>query len=148
GGRFGNKLTRLTQIAEPQALGTSAEGAIYVVQFNAGKVSQLDLTNSGRAVVVAQDLNRPTAATGFHGDVYIAEAGLGQVIKVDQLGNKTTVATGLGQITGLAVGPDGTIYASDLAANRIMKATPDGTVSPFADVEGPKQLTVDPTFPR
>ena len=39
--------------------------------------------------------------------------GLGQVVRIDPSGNKTTIATGLSLPTGMTMGPDGNLYVSN-----------------------------------
>src|SRR5207249_4818386 len=88
GGRFPDRLTKLVDVVDPYALGTSPEGAVYLTQFADGKVVQLDLAST-QLTTVADGLNRPTAVVGRDRDVYVAEAGTGKVTKVNKDGQKS-----------------------------------------------------------
>lgn len=65
----------------------------------------------------------------------------GSVYRIDPSSGETTrVATGFLGATNLAIGPNGTIYVSELFANRISKVGADGTPVPVVDVPSPSGL--------
>jgi len=147
GGRFPDRLTKLVDVVDPYALGSSPEGAVYLTQLTDGKVVQLDLASTELSPV-ADGLSRPTAVVGRDRDVYVAEAGAGKVTKIDQNGKKSDFATDLGTPNGLAFGPDGSLYVSDFVGNRILKVDSTGKATEFAKVDGPKQIAIDPVKPK
>lgn len=103
------------------------------------------------------DLSLPTAlAVAADGTVYIADAGLRQVLKFSTDGPLEVVAgTGeagfsgdggpaveakLGTPQGIAVADDGTVYLSDQANARVRAVSPDGTITTVAG-NGDAQVT-------
>jgi sugar lactone lactonase YvrE len=98
------------------------------------------------------------------GSVYVADAGAHRVRRIDPAGVITTVA-GVGQRgctgdggpatvaalaspSGLAVGPDGSLYIADASNNRIRRVTPTGRITTYAGSSGvyePQALIAAPT---
>jgi hypothetical protein len=86
-------------------------------------------------------------AVDVAGNLFIATYGDGTVHKVDPNGTITTVARGSGDVTGVAVGLDGTLYFSQTSDfrdgdERILKLSPDGQVTTIAG-RGPSGYTGD-----
>ena len=103
------------------------------------------------------------------GSLYVADSGAHRVRRVDPAGVITTVA-GVGQRgctgdggpaadaalaapSGLAVGPEGSLYIADAANNRIRRVTPDGVIATYAgnghsawnsDINQPQALIAAP----
>lgn len=63
--------------------------------------------------------------------VFVSELNSGNVIKVDASGTKTIFATGLGRPGPLKFDKNGNLFVIDFEG-RLMKVTPDGSVSTFA----------------
>jgi hypothetical protein len=82
------------------------------------------------------------------GAVYVAEAGTGSIVRVNQDGSKDTVADNVGAPTGIAIGPDRTVYVADFLGKRIIKIDSDGQQSDFARVDDPVQLALVPAEPK
>ncbi|MFQ6116921.1 MAG: hypothetical protein ACE5LQ_01500 [Candidatus Bipolaricaulia bacterium] len=91
--------------------------------------------------VVATGLNSPTAlAISADGEIFVAESGflpggLARILKVNPDGMITQLAPAAGftfkpPLLGLAVGPDGTLYAGD--KGRILRVEPDGSLMPVS----------------
>jgi sugar lactone lactonase YvrE len=95
------------------------------------------------------DLSGPDdLAVGPDGSVYLADFGRWRIFRLAPDGRVRTIAgTGergysgdggaatdaqIGQTTGLAVGPDGTVYFGDQDSHRVRSVTPDGTISTVA----------------
>jgi serine/threonine-protein kinase len=101
------------------------------------------------------------------GSLYVADAGAHRVRRVDPAGIITTVAgvgergcTGdggpataaaLAAPSGLAVGPEGSLYIADASNNRIRRVTPDGRITTYAgngrighDISEPQALVLAP----
>lgn len=62
------------------------------------------------------------------GNVYVADAGLNAIVKIDSSGTPTTFATGLGQPSGMAVDTDGNVYVANNGANTVSKFASDGSL--------------------
>jgi streptogramin lyase len=148
GGPYGSTVTAvIPQINGPYALGTSPDQAVYVTQLAAGTVAQVD-TRNGKIDPIGSNLSNPTAVTGFNGEVYVAEAGTGKVVKFGTDRKQVDVATDLGTPNGLAIAPDGTMYVSDFTDNKIVKIAPNGDKTDWVQTEGPRQLALDPVAPK
>jgi len=64
-----------------------------------------------------------------------AQLGTGMIVRIDHSGAKTTIATGLSFPTGMTIGPDGSLYVSNLGfagagAGQILKVTVPGASAP------------------
>ncbi len=129
----------------------AGDSFLWVVESNSGQV--LKVTPAGEISRVA-DLSEghpvPTAiAPAPDGGVYVSFLtpapyvdGSSKVVKVDPVGNVTTVWTGLTMVTGLAVTPAGDLYALEMStgndaqapyvhpnSGRIVKQTGPSTLS-------------------
>jgi sugar lactone lactonase YvrE len=86
---------------------------------------------------------------GFAGDgqIWVADTGNGRLERYTATGALVQVVPGFVTPTGLAVGPDDTVYVADAGAERIFKLLPDGTVDPaFAQGTWPgiRDVAIDP----
>ena len=80
------------------------------------------------------------------GDIFLADAGNNQVVKVTPGGVQTTVpATGLNSPTGVAVDGAGDVFITDTNNNRVVEVTPSGvqTTVPTNGVSFPYYPAVD-----
>ena len=122
-----------------------ARGSIYVANFR-GSVWRVD-----------RDGVLDLFGTGFQGSSgnAIDSAGNllqasfldGRLIRIDSLGNGTTVATGLAGPVGVTVGRDGAIYVCSCRSNSIDRVLPNGSVETFAthsDLDCPNGITFGP----
>jgi streptogramin lyase len=136
----------ITTIAGTGTLGDSGDG---------GPATAARLTLP-RGLTVAPD-----------GSLYVADAGAHRIRRIDPAGVITTVA-GVGQRhctgdggpaadaalaapSGLAVGPEGSLYIADASNNRIRRVTPTGRITTHAgngqmghDVSEPQALVAGP----
>jgi sugar lactone lactonase YvrE len=149
------------QFANPRGIAVDAAGTVYVADTGnsrirkitaAGVVTTLAGSSSGAldGTGPAAHFNTPWGiAVGPDGTVYVADTNNHCIRKVTPAGDVTTLAgditthtagatdgTGpaarLNFPTGLAVGPDGTVYVADGNNNCIRKVTPAGAVTTLA----------------
>lgn len=124
-------------------LASDATGNVYVSNFNAGTVvritpagiveSWLSAITNPRGIVVAAD-----------GATYVASAG--GLVRRKPDGAQSVLAALNGY--GLALGPDGNLYVSDAAANRIYRVTPAGQTTVYLEggsLNSPRGLAFSPT---
>jgi plastocyanin/sugar lactone lactonase YvrE len=104
------------------------DGFLWVLESNSGQVLQV-IPNALISRIADLSDGHPVP-TGFaltgDGGVYVGHLtpapytdGTSKVVKVSPDGTVTDVWTGLTMLTGLAVGPDGTLYALEMATNNI-----------------------------
>jgi DNA-binding beta-propeller fold protein YncE len=88
----------------------------------------VDVTPGGAQLMVAAGLSYPTGvAVDGAGDVFIADAGNGQVVEVTPGGIQTTVpATVLGSPQGVAVDGAGDVFIADAGNQQVVEVTPSG----------------------
>lgn len=112
-----------TDLGEPFAM-LAGKGELWVLESNSGQV--LAITPDGKITRVADLSENHPVPTGFtlapDGGVYVGfltpapyTDGSSRVVKVTAAGEVTEVWTGLTTVTGLAVGPDGTLYAAEMS---------------------------------
>jgi sugar lactone lactonase YvrE len=84
-------------------------------------------------------LQRPAGvAVGSDGSIWIVDANLGQVMRVDGSGQLADVTGGMLGPEGVAVAPDGTVYAADRGEYQVVKlAAGGGLVSVAGDPTRP-----------
>jgi len=126
---FGNVSTFLDQLKAPSSLYPDPGGDLYIAETGANRVTLLAADGSTRFLPVTQ----PVALTrDSQGSLYVAQSGSGQVLRFDASGWGTTVATGLGQPGGLAIGASGNILAADSRNNEVVSVSPTGTITILA----------------
>ena len=154
----GGQVTRLTVDGQAGPAATGITAAIAVAFGPDGTLYALEHSsplkqahNTGRLVRTRPDgppepllegLNLPTAlTTGPDGSLYFVDAGA-RVRRIGPDGVITTMAgdgnsgaddipaaqSGLGAPRGLAVGPDGSVYVSELTTHKVRRITPDGMI--------------------
>lgn len=101
-----------------------------------------------QSTVPATGLSGPLgAAVDSSGNLYIADTGHNQIVKIDAAGNKTTVSVSplsLSFPSGVAVDSSGNLYVSDTSHSRVVKVpVGGGTATAFATVTTPRGLAVD-----
>jgi sugar lactone lactonase YvrE len=142
-------------IATPESVYfDEASGFIFSSQIDGapdardGNGRIVQLTRSGRVVSVdwATGLNAPKGLRSHNGTLWTAD--VDEVVGIDIASGKVTSRmkiAGAMFLNDVAVGPDGTVYVSDMMANRI-HAIRDGKATVFAEgemLEWPNGLLVD-----
>jgi plastocyanin len=150
-----------TPIGDPFSV-ISGDNAVLAVEANSGQVLQITADgNMTRVADLSQNHPVPTGlARDGDGNLYVGyltEApyapGSSRVDKIAPDGTVSTVWTGLTQVTGVAVGADGTLYALEMSAGnglppgtgRLVKQTgPDSSAEVVTGLEQPIGLAVGP----
>jgi plastocyanin/sugar lactone lactonase YvrE len=159
-----------TPIGDPFSLITG-ENAVLAVEANSGQVLEIQADgNMTRVADLSKDHPVPTGLARDHdGNLYVGyltEAPYtpetSRVDKIAPDGTVSTVWTGLTQVTGVAVGADGTLYALEMSAGnglppgtgRLVKQTgPDSNAEIVTGLDQPVGLAIGPdgafyiTFP-
>jgi len=122
-------------LAAPVAMARADDGSVYVTLFGKGEVVRADL-KTGMTTTIASGLKQPEGiAVKADGQLVVVEANSGDVITLDpKSGEKAGVVEGLslsmpaiagfppmGNMGGVAVAPDGTIYVSSEKESAIFK---------------------------
>jgi plastocyanin len=118
-------LYHVLELGEPFAM-TVADGGFYVVDANQGLLLRVEPVGTV-SLVADLSLNHPVPtaiAMAPDGGIYVGflnsaphPDGASKVVKVAPDGTVSDYWTGLTMVTGLALTPDGTLYALDMATN-------------------------------
>src|SRR5829696_6399746 len=121
-----------TPIGDPFSL-ISGDNAVLAVEANSGEVLEIKADgNTTRLADLSRDHPVPTGlARDPDGNLYVGylteapyRPGTSRVDRIAPDGTVSTVWTGLTQVTGVAVGADGTLYALEMSAGN---GLPPGT---------------------
>ncbi len=128
-----------------RGLAVDDDDHVYVADREVGTVTRL--ADGGRRII-ARRLERPIGlAIDSGGRVLVAEERAGRIVRLDP-GGPTVLAQGIRQPRWLTLGDDGTLYVSarrltrdaepepddeSLEPEAILRLTPEGTLSVFAD---------------
>jgi plastocyanin/sugar lactone lactonase YvrE len=150
-----------TPVGDPFAL-ISGDNAVLAVEANSGQVLQIEADGTMTRVADLSDLHPvPTGLARDEDDNlyvgYLTEApyapGSSRVDKIAPDGTVSTVWTGLTQVTGVAIGGDGALYALEMSAGngvppgtgRLVKQTgPDSNAEIVTALNQPVGLAVGP----
>jgi plastocyanin len=159
-----------TPVGDPFAL-ISGDNAVLAVEANSGQVLEIKADgNMTRVADLSQAHPVPTGlARDNDGNLYVGyltegpyAPGTSRVDKIAPDGTVSTVWTGLTQVTGVAIGADGALYALEMSAGnglppgtgRLVKQTgPDSSAEIITGLDQPAGLAVGPdrafyiTFP-
>jgi len=138
---------------QPKGLAVDQDGTIYVADFGNGAVRVID--KSGLVTTLVKGLNSPSdLVLGNSGELYVTETLNHRILRVDKSGKWSVLAgggyetrnnwlfggyaDGLGERaqfnepSGLALGPEGSLYVADTGNQRIRLVSPEGEVTTLA----------------
>ena len=94
--------------------------------------------------ILVRKLQQPYGLAGAaDGAVVVAEAGSGQLLRVDAAGQVSTVTTGLSQPCEVVTANDGTLFVSELGKGRVVKVEAGGAVASVIDgLDKPKGIAL------
>ena len=110
------------------------DGSILVNELGSKSLVRASGEHGKDRTVVLGDLEGPVGlAAGSGGAVYLTEAFVGQVSKVEANGEKTVIAKDLKGPEGIALAPDGKLIVAEVGAKRIVQIDPaNGTITEIA----------------
>ncbi len=142
----------LDKLAGPHGLTLDGAGHLFFTQQDGGRVQRLDLASGSLSEVGAGQWSIPRGiAVSATGEVFVADTGRQQIMRVDAVGQVTAVA-GIGgsgfsgdggaaataQLNfpwDVAIGPAGVLYVADLENYRVRLLTPQSAPGPLASVQ-------------
>jgi sugar lactone lactonase YvrE len=149
-----------TGVTTPAAVAVDAKGDIFIADSNADTVSEYPVGSAitTTPTTILSKLNAPAGlAFDASGNLYIADTGNKQILEIPAVGGvlnvsgKTTLVAStvafagvtLSGPTGLAVGPDGTLYISDTGNNRVVVYDNGSTGVRATGLNSPMGIAVD-----
>ncbi len=134
----GEIATFASGLQNPRGLAFDKSGNLFATEFITGRI--LRFTPAGIKSVFAGGLNGPQPiAFDSAGNLFVADSsntGDGQISKFLPDGTRTTFASGFGGIQALAFDLKGNLFATDQQNGAILKFSPEGVQSQFADTPG------------
>jgi hypothetical protein len=124
----------------------SVVGGAPTARDGNGRIAKLSLDGKVTAGSFTTGLNAPKGLRAFKGTLFVAD--LDEVVGIDMASGKITSRVKIADakfLNDVAVGSDGTVYASDTMLNRVY-AVSNGAASVFvegADLAAPNGLLVD-----
>ncbi|PYK97908.1 MAG: hypothetical protein DME19_14490, partial [Verrucomicrobia bacterium] len=114
---------------------TEVEGSETVVlTLSTNAAYTIGQGGSSATVTIADNDEVATDPTIHPGHLFVSESDSGNIYQVAPDGTRSTFATGMSNLWGLAFGPDGNLFAADYGAGTIYRFTPNGARSVFANV--------------
>jgi len=156
--------TLVQNVAGPHGLALDGAGHLFFTEQDAARVQRLDLVSGSLTQLGAGTWSIPRGiAVNAAGDVFVADTGRQQIIRVDSRGEVTVVAgTGFPGLSGdgggaekaqlnfpwdIATGPGGVLYVADLENDRIRLLSPHTTPPPPISVLNGASLAPGPVAP-
>lgn len=101
-------------ICGPELLAVNAAGDLFIARRGGGWIAKVD--RSGTLNAFNNDFQASGLAIDMNGSLLATDGKAGRVVRFDATGHAITIADGLGIVTALAVGPDGSIYVINSTA--------------------------------
>ena len=163
----GGVSTVLDQLSGPHGLALDGAGHLFFTEQDGARVSSLDLASGNVSAVSAGTWNIPRGiAVSAAGEVFVADTGRQQIMRVDSAGQVTAVAgtggagkTGAPGFSGdggpatsaelnfpwdVAIGPGGILYVADLENYRVRSLTPQTTPVPVTAIQVLNGVSLSP----
>lgn len=111
-----------------------ADGSILVAELGSKSLVKVSGEHGKDRTTLIGDLEGPVGLVGGPGgEIYVTEAFVGAVSRIDTNGEKTVVAKDLKMPEGIARGPSGQLIVAEVGAKRLIEIAPDsGKVTEIA----------------
>ncbi len=110
----GGSALALRGLGKPAGIAVSGDGTVYIADQTNNVIRSFNTISSAQGTVTTSALATPTGvAIDGTGALYISDTGHGRIIKVDNQGAETTVATGLTSPGGLTLDAAGDLFYAD-----------------------------------
>lgn len=114
-----------TDLMSPVGMVYGRDGALYVAEWSAGRVSRFDA--QGNRTILVDALGNPAGlALADDGTLYIAGYGDGTIYMFDEQHGLRPFVSGFSAPTGLLWSRDGTLLVANRNAGEIVRVLPDG----------------------
>ncbi len=160
-GPAGVMTTLLDKLAGPNGLALDSAGHLFFTEQDGARVRSLDLASGNLNELGARQWSIPRGiAVSAAGEVFVADTGRQQIIRVDATGQVTAVAgTGVAGITGdggsaataqlnfpwdVAIGSAGVLYVADLENYRVRLLTPQSAPAPLTTIQVLNGVSLSP----
>lgn len=151
----------LDKLAGPHGLALDGLGHLFFTEQDGARVRSLDLASGSLSEVGAGQWSIPRGiAVDAAGEVFVADTGRQQIVRVDAAGQGTAVAgTGGSGFSGdgsaasnaqlnfpwdVAIGPAGVLYMADLENYRVRLLTPQSAATPATAIQVLNGVSLQP----
>lgn len=124
----GQRTTIATGLGNLRGIASDGAGSVYVAEFY-GSIIKVDVATGAHQTVVS-GLGEALLAVAYgNGHLYTGSSSTGQVWDITT-GTARQIATKVGMVADLAVGPDGSVYVAEFAGS-VSRIAPNGAVRVF-----------------
>ncbi|GHV07288.1 hypothetical protein AGMMS50229_13800 [Campylobacterota bacterium] len=121
-----------TGFHSPTGIAVDREGNLYVSNWSAGSVTQVD--TKGDHTIFADNMGSPAGlAFDNDGNLYIADYSQNVIYRIAKNKNKTVFARGLHTPTGISFNKNGELLVANRGSNEIVKVSASGVVELVAN---------------
>ncbi len=152
---YGNKVIKIdkdgsnqviisTDFNQPIGMCFDSAGNLFVAENAGRRISKIDSSGS-KSLIKNMDKLMAGIVFDSYGKLYAVNYQDGYIYKMDGDGTNQSTFANLGSgtsVIGLAVDNEDNIYASSRIQNKIVKVTPDGTMTDFTTVSFPNWVSI------
>ena len=118
-------------LQSPGGVAFDRDGNLYYTDVLAGRVWRREVSGTAAELGAGRFSNPRGIAVSESGDVFVADSGLGEILRVNSTGDTTalTVDRTMGTPWDIAIGPAGALYVADPDGNRVRMLTLNAAAS-------------------